>query len=334
MRQPCTAIIVFTASILLSAGPSIAQPSGSAADGIDNAPEGAFALFLEPFGANTLESVDFLDAIAAHERLGTFETATFDDLDAWPVNTQVQAVVVDDVELAILATTARGGPFVFHPAGFFNWEDQVFAGTLVVGDRARLMPLRASDSAGAAGFWIFDDGNLRDSIYEVTVVDACGHSVTAVVENATPRVSGYEVEGFFGVIAEFGIVEISITALDAATREPWSDPFELDHLTVARMETSRPCVADTPPTDDAGACRCVCGHTVRELPRESCDRSKRDVDRNRGCRGETHGRDKDRRDCGRDRKQNVQKADSRSGGRNDNGKGGGRDVRGADCRRR
>jgi len=249
-----------------------------------------FTIYLESFGGESTGNDDFLAAIAAHERLGTHETLLFDDLDVWPANEQVPAVTADSVQVAVLTQTAKGGPFIFHPATFFQWEDQVFGGALVAGSGARVAPLRAGAAAGAIGFWIFDDGNLRDSIYYITVTDVCGNVVDAVVENDTPRVSGYEVEGFFGVISQYGIAEVVITALNSATGEPWADPFELDYLTLAHLHHPMSCTSNDWHDDgDGGAdtchckCHCPCGCPPRGRGNGPCGPGRSCEHRNDGC---------------------------------------------------
>jgi hypothetical protein len=239
MRASHTAIF-FTVTLLMPIAQFARAQSPS-----DNA-DGPFEVFLEPFGSETNGNAEFIASVTGNERLGSYETLTFDDFDAWPVNGQVPEVTADDVHLSIQAETSLGGAYVFRSPNYFYWENQIYGGTVVVATGATLAPLPGGAEAGAIGFWIFDDGKARDSIFLITVTDTCGNVVEAIVENDEPRIGGYEVEGFFGVTSEYGIVELVISVLDAETGEPWSEPLELDHLTVGQLHVPRSCTVDEP----------------------------------------------------------------------------------------
>lgn len=272
-------------------------PSGLRAAGTSSA-DSPFQVFLEPFGDDTGFDFAFADAVANNARLGVRVTETFDDLDVWPQNQVVSSVTAGSCEVAMFGNTNKGAPFVFHPNGYYRWEGQMFEGTLVMGSVARFVPLQGGGMLGAVGFWIFDDGNLKDSIYQVDVVDVTGNTTTAFVANGVPRVSGYEVEGFFGVVSQYGIVSVTVTALSAATGEAWADTFEIDYLTVAQLDdpvTRPPDADDDPPADDNPTCTCTCRHCRRcEGDRDSRSNGG-DCGRGRGHdRGRGRGHDEDR----------------------------------------
>ncbi len=263
-----------------------------------------FQVFLEPFGSDSTGSTDFIDAIDNEERLSAGDTILFDDLGVFPNNEVVMAMTVNSVELALFGNTNRGAPFIFHPSSFYHWEGQMYEGTLVMGSEARMTPLQSGRRMGAVGFWIFDDGNLRDAIYRVDVTDACGNTSTTIVENNVPRIGGYEVEGFFGIVSTFGIADIRITSLDSLTGEVWSDPFEIDYLTVARLNDPRTCPTtgsnDSPPNDNDnnGTCTCSCRHCRRcdgdsERPGRGCGRGRGNGSNHRN-QGNRHGRGRGR----------------------------------------
>lgn len=281
-------------------------------------------VFLEPFGSDSTGELDFLDAVTLDERMGDGQVVLFDDLEKWPQNEVVASLVADSVEMAMLGDTNRGAPFIFHPADFYHWEGQVFGGTLVMGPVARLVPLPSSEPLGAVGFWIFDDGNLRDSVYQVDVLDACGHSATAIVENDVGRVAGYEVEGFVGVVSDCGIVQVTVTALNMDTREAWDDPFEIDTLTVVRLVDPQSCVpapSDDPPADDDGACHCSCRHC-------------RHCEGNHGGHGRGHGHGHNHHsECGHNSGHGHGHNSSGGHGHNDRRGGRGNDDRGGHGRR-
>ncbi|MCB9851981.1 MAG: hypothetical protein H6819_02710 [Phycisphaerales bacterium] len=291
--------------LVLTIGPNSLQSNGT------TPADSPFQVFVEPFGDNTGFDLAFADAVANDARLGDGVTRTFDDLTVWPQNYVVSSVTAGSCEVAMFGNTNKGAPFVFHPNGFYHWEGQMFEGTLVMGSVARFVPLQGGGMLGAVGFWIFDDGNLKDSIYQVDVVDANGNTTTEYVANGVPRVGGYEVEGFFGVISQCGITSLTVTSLNAETGEAWNDPFEIDYLTVASLETpvTRP---QDPPADDGGTCTCSCRHC------RHCD-GDRDQDGDGGGCGRGRGHDRGRgRGHDEDRGHN---GGSSGDHRNDNGRG-------------
>lgn len=249
MRALHTAVFLTLITSMPNARFAMAQASADVGTAGELATD-SFEIFLEPFGSSSSGNADFLDAVAFNDRLGSYETITFDDFDAWPTNDQVPAVTADGVALSVETETTLGGAYIFRSPNYFYWENQIYGGALVVATGATIAPLPGEAEAGAIGFWIYDDGKLRDSIYLVTVTDTCGNVVDAIVENDEPRLGGYEVEGFFGVVSEYGIVELVITVLDAETGEPWADPLELDHLTVGRLHVPRNCPGEEPDADN------------------------------------------------------------------------------------
>ncbi|HPF41290.1 MAG TPA: hypothetical protein P5081_12635 [Phycisphaerae bacterium] len=258
-----------------------------------------FDVYLEPVGDNTGFDAAFFDALVNEPRLGAGETLDFDDLSQWPTNTIVPSVTAAGCEVALFGNTNHAAPFVFHPTGFYHWENQMFEGTLVMGSVARLVPLQSGGRVGAIGFWIFDDGYFKDSLYRVDVTDACGNTTTEYLENGVPRVSGYEVEGFVGVVSRCGITSVTVTSLDSATGEPWDDPFEIDYLTIVRLDDPQPCPQDVsnepPPTGD-GTCTCTCRHCLRCEYNQDSDEDDGDHPNN-GCgrdgnRGRHRGADR------------------------------------------
>lgn len=214
-------------------------------------PAGAeVTFFLQPEQSGLDGEARYLEAIALGKHLGSYALVDFDDLDAYPRDSEVHALWADDVfcrlqaDIAgsILAPTGHTGPYIFNPSGYYVWPGRAFFSTLVMGDRMTLLFDEDHPRAGAVGFWIFDDQRSLDSIYRVDVLETCGGQATTFLANDIPRdADGYEIEGFVGIVSDVGIRRVVVTPVDPVSRVPHSDIFEIDYLTIGQLRRDKPC---------------------------------------------------------------------------------------------
>ncbi|MFQ5502898.1 MAG: hypothetical protein ACE5EQ_11465 [Phycisphaerae bacterium] len=221
---------------------------------ISRAASADISFFLQPEGTGQDGEAHYLNTIATNHHLGSYELIDFDDLSAFPVESEVHALEVDSVEFhlgaslatSILAGNGHTGPYIFNPHGFYIWEGKAFMSTLVMGDQATLEFDSDDDRAGAVGFWIFDDQRSLDSVYRIDVMERCGQQATTILANDMPPniEDVYEIEGFVGIISDVGIRRIVVTPLDPWSLLPQSDIFEIDTLTIGRLHVENSCDED------------------------------------------------------------------------------------------
>lgn len=199
---------------------------------------GSMEFFVEPFASDNGEETRFYESLANHPYLSVVDTTEFDDPAVFPVGLQLSHLTLPSsgVKLDFSNNNGTGVPYVFRAANTFVYENAIEYQALVMGPtNGRISVGAESAPVGGIGFWIFDDGSLRDSVYMIEVVDVFDQVDAFILQNDIPRVSGYEVEGFVGVISDAPIVEVLITPLDPATLQPWNDIFEIDTLGVVAL---------------------------------------------------------------------------------------------------
>ncbi len=171
------------------------------------------------------------------EAIGDYAEQDFEDPALGADGARLSTIPVGDFQLEIYASLSDGTPYYpfLFSSSEFDVEGKLYHLALVCGSTSTLT-LQPDQLLGAFGAWIFDDGNRLDSAYLIEVTELDGNTQQAVLENEIPLNDyNFEIEGFFGVVSDVGIAELSITAIDPATGQIHLDVFEIDHLMVAGL---------------------------------------------------------------------------------------------------
>ncbi len=182
------------------------------------------------------------------EEAGALAVQDFEDPELGPDGADLTVLPVGDVEFGLSAAYPDGEPFMpfkwYVPSFYF--EDKLYATVLVSFSSLTFTP-QSEQPVRALGAWVYDDGGALDSAYRIDVAELDGATSHAVLENEIPLDGSYhEIEGFFGVVSDVGIAEVTITAIDPVSGEANPDTFEVDHVRVAEApvvdESDSPCV--------------------------------------------------------------------------------------------
>lgn len=167
----------------------------------------------------------------------------FEDPELGPDGAEMSTVPVGDMQLNLTAVCPDGEPFVPFKAyvSDFYFEYKLYATALISFSSLTFRPhlshqIDPRRRMLAIGAWIYDDGGALDSAYQIDVIELDGNAWQAVLENEIPLDSRHhEIEGFFGVISDVGIAQVTITAIDPETGQVNPDTFEVDYLRFAEV---------------------------------------------------------------------------------------------------
>ncbi len=205
--------------------------------------QGHLRAYVQPNGAPASPGRTFEEDVNSMPWLHSIVTEDFDDDVLFPSGAIVPEITYmdGDVSVSIDTDTPSGLPYVFRSPFYFDYPNAVDYQALVMGSTTATITI-SSDSAqvGGISFWIFDDGNARDSAYFIQATNRRGRTVETVLESSAERINGYQMEGFVGITSRAGLQSISITPFNPETGEFWSDIFEIDSLSVVLNDRLRP----------------------------------------------------------------------------------------------
>lgn len=264
---------------------------------------GQVATYVQPFDTEPAAGSTFEDDVNALPRLIAIETEDFDNADStYPPGTRVPTIgyLDDSLILQINTNAPDSAAYIFQSTFYFAYPNAVDFQALVMGSNTATLTFASDDVlVGGLGFWVFDDGNARDSAYLIQATDQLGHSTEVILESATPRINGYQMEGFAGVTSRVGLTVVKITPIDPITGEPWLDIFEIDSLTVALIQ--KPEIADDAdelplPSDDDDNADDDAGQDAPSVEsRRRCERRIKPSENGRRCRNNIRSRNDDNR---------------------------------------